>query len=410
MATNTFNNIADITPVAMDVLENNLVFSKHVNRGYDDRFRETGGKIGDTANIRIPGYYTVRSGKVASPQGYNDTFASVTLAQKGVDIQFSSKELRLNVDEFKHNVLEPALVPLANQIDLDLCNLLTGVNQATFSSTTPATKLTDLEQFLQAQALLDEMAIPRNNRATVINPRTNANVVKGLSGLFNPQTAISEQFNSGNIGHALGMDWSMDQNLLPFTTGAFGTSTPAVATTATEAAATIALKALANPHTIKVGDVLTFANVYAVNPVTKTSTGQLKQFVVTAAVAATAATTETITVSPAFISTGPTQNISALPQADALVYFYGTSQTSGNAGLVCPTSAVFHRDAFLLACADLPKVGPSELCSRIKSKVSDISFRMIKYYDGRNDDELYRLDVLYGVALLRPNHAVRVLG
>lgn len=408
MATNTFNNIADITPVAMDVLENNLVFSKHVNRGHDDRFRETGGKIGDTANIRIPGYYTVRSGKVASPQGYNDTFASVTLTQKGVDIQFSSKELRLNVDEFKRNVLEPALVPLANQIDLDLCNLLTGVNQATYGATAGA-KLTDLEQFLQAQALLDEMAIPRNNRSAVINPRTNANIVKGLSGLYNPQTAISEQFNSGNIGHALGMDWSMDQNLLPFTTGVNATGTPLMNGVTADGATSIVTDGWAGSGTtVNAGDVITIEGVYAVNPVTKTSTGQLKQFVVTTTNAN--ATTKTLAISPAIIASGPTQNVSNVPANDKHVYFWGGADPVTNTGAVCATSAVFHRDAFLLACADLPKVGPSELCSRIKSKVSDISFRMIKYYDGRNDDELYRLDVLYGVALLRPNHAVRVLG
>ena len=75
MASNAFNNVASISKMAMDCLENNLTFTKFVNRQYDDQFRADGAKNGDSCNIRIPGSYSTRSGSVANPQGYNDTLS-----------------------------------------------------------------------------------------------------------------------------------------------------------------------------------------------------------------------------------------------------------------------------------------------------------------------------------------------
>ena len=113
MASNAFNNVASISKMAMDCLENNLTFTKFVNRQYDDQFRADGAKNGDSCNIRIPGSYSTRSGSVANPQGYNDTYKPLTLSQYGVDLAFTTKELRLNMEDgeaFKQNVLNPCLL------------------------------------------------------------------------------------------------------------------------------------------------------------------------------------------------------------------------------------------------------------------------------------------------------------
>jgi hypothetical protein len=46
-----------ITREALAVLENNLTFSRAVNRTYDAKFGFTGAKIGSTINMRIPHRY-----------------------------------------------------------------------------------------------------------------------------------------------------------------------------------------------------------------------------------------------------------------------------------------------------------------------------------------------------------------
>ena len=403
---NNFNNIADITPVAMDVLENMLVFTKHVNRGYDDRFRQSGGRIGDTANIRVPGYYSLRRGAVANPQGYNDSYIPVTLAQAGVDIQFTSKELLLNVDDFKKNVLEPAMVPVVTALDGDGTALFT---QLPNSVGTPGTAPTDLSLFLNGGALLADGAVPLDdNRAAMLNQWSQASMINGLKTLYNPIKDISRQYTEGNMGElAAGFKFSMTQQCPTFTTGTVGTSTPVYSSGGTTATITTTGWA-SGGTTLNKGDIISFAGVYNVNPTTKASTGVLKQLVVTSTVTDTTGTVA-IPVSPTLVASGVNQNCTATPTGSAACYFWGT-QNNASSNKVSPTNCVFHRDAFVLATADLPKVGPSELCSRIRHKKLNISMRMVKYYDGRNDQELYRLDVLYGWAILRPGFAVRVQG
>jgi hypothetical protein len=47
-----------ITRKALEILENNLVLTRNVNRQYDDSFAVQGAKIGSTLRIRLP-YTTV---------------------------------------------------------------------------------------------------------------------------------------------------------------------------------------------------------------------------------------------------------------------------------------------------------------------------------------------------------------
>jgi hypothetical protein len=406
MASNTFNNVAIITQKAMDVLENNLVFTKFVNRQYDDQFRETGAKNGDTANIRIPGFYTVRNGQVANPQGYNDTFKPIVLSQKGVDLSFTTKELRLNVedgDAFTTNVLNPMIAPLANQIDLDGLSLLSQINQATG---TPGTAPTDLSSFLDGGAILDEAAVPRDGEwSAIMSPRTQSSIVNGLKTLFNPNDDIAEQYKNGTMGRlAAGFKFSIDQNIPTQTVGPLG-GTPLVTSAPADGATTLVSKgwmAAAAPR-LNVGDVFTVDGVNKVNPVSKADTGQLQQFVVTAAFSSDSSGNGSISVSPAFILTGPLQNITALPAANAAI------TPLSAASKVSPTNVVFHKDAFGLICVDLPKPDGIEV-ARVRSKKLNIALRMIKWYNGTQDTELYRLDVLYGWGILRPTFACRVQG
>lgn len=412
MASNVYNNIVDILPRAMDCIENNITLAKHVNRGYDDRFRETGGKIGDTANIRLPGFYQVNTGAVAVPQGYNDTYVPVTLQQYNLPLQFSSKELRLNIDDFQENVLDPMIIPMANWIDQLLFALYPGFSNATFG--TLGTAPVDLSTVLTAGALLDECGVPRadNQRSAVLAPRTQSSIVNGLKTLYNPIPDIARQYKEGNMGQlAAGFKFSMDQNAPTFTTGSFTSCTPIMASTgtvATDGGNTLVTTGWASgATTLNQGDIFTVAGVYAVNPVSKLSTGQLKQFVVTAKTTDTAGAI-TIPISPTTNLTGPLQNVTALPANSAGINVWGQTGTYAQAAITSPVNLVFHRDAMLLATADLPSVGDPSMCRRIRSKKLNISMRMVKWYNGTTDTELYRLDMLAGVAILRQQFGTRV--
>ena len=398
MASNAFNNVASISKMAMDCLENNLTFTKFVNRQYDDQFRADGAKNGDSCNIRIPGTYSTRSGSVANPQGYNDTYKPITLSQYGVDLAFTTKELRLNMEDgeaFRQNVLNPMIAPLANLIDSQGTALLTQIYQ---SAGTPATAMTDLAGFLDGGAILDEAAVPRDGEwAAIMAPRTQSSIVGGLKTLFNPNDDIAEQYRNGTMGRlAGGFKFSMDQNITAAAIGTRVVASMTYASGAAEAGKTIV--AQSSSGNVAVGDTFTIAGVYKVNPVSKLSTGQLQQFVVTAAAAYTALAFEPAMYTAA---SGPLQNITVLPTASAVIVF------NGAASAVATNNVVFHKDAFGLVCVDLPK--PEGVnCTRVRSKKLNVPLRMIQWYNGTQDTELYRLDVLFGWSVLRPTFAARV--
>src|SRR5919109_5525741 len=107
---NTILTISMITREVMRVLENNLVFTKQINREYDDQFAQSGAKIGDTVNVRLPSKYTVRTGATLSLQDHTDQSVAVQMdTQAGVDITFPSKELALSLQAFSKRIIAPAV-------------------------------------------------------------------------------------------------------------------------------------------------------------------------------------------------------------------------------------------------------------------------------------------------------------
>src|SRR5579884_872400 len=118
---NTLLTPSLITREALMVLENNLSFTKQVNKQYSANFgndNAIGQKIGSTLQVRKPVRYVGRSGAAISVENATEQEVAVTLNQQiGVDIQFSSQELTLSIDEFSDRFIKPAMANIANQID-----------------------------------------------------------------------------------------------------------------------------------------------------------------------------------------------------------------------------------------------------------------------------------------------------
>ena len=97
---NTLLTIGMITRRALMVLENNLSFTKQVNREYDSRFAVSGAKIGTVLDIRIPPRYTVTTTVPLSVQDATETKTTLTLSnQHHVDLSFTSQDLTLSIDD-----------------------------------------------------------------------------------------------------------------------------------------------------------------------------------------------------------------------------------------------------------------------------------------------------------------------
>jgi len=400
---NSILTIDMITRKALEILENNLVITRNVNRQYDDSFAVEGAKIGSTLRIRLPDRALVTDGAALQVQDDNEQFTTLTVAsQKHIGVNFTSAELTMQLDDFAERVLKPRISQLASSIDADVATSFKSIYQSVGTpGTVPSTSLV----LLQAQQKLNEAAAVMSPRYATVNPAANAGLVEGMKGLFNPTDTISRQFKNGMMGEGvLGFEEiNMSQSISQHTTGTTPTL-PIVATTVTaEGSTSLAISFSSGSPTFRIGDVFTVANVFAVNPQTRQSTGSLQQFVVTADLNISSTTTGTLTVSPAmYTSANALATINAFPAASAALTFLGGSATA------YPQNLIYHKDAITFATADLLLPQGVDMASR--QVHNGISMRIVRQYDINNDRLPCRIDVLYGFSAIRPQMACRLWG
>ena len=399
---NSILTIDMITRKALEILENNLVLTRNVNRQYDDSFAVEGAKIGSTLRIRLPDRALVTDGAALQVQDDNEQYTTLTVAsQKHIGVNFTSAELTMQLDDFAERVLKPRISQLASSIDADVANAYKAIYSSVGTpGTTPATSLV----LLQAQQKLNENAAVMSPRYATVNPAANAGLVEGMKGLFNPTDTISRQFKNGMMGMGvLGYEEiNMSQSIKQHTTGTWGTTITVTTTVTTQGQATLGLSFTGASQSWNVGDVFTVANVYSVNPQTRESTGSLQQFVVTAAVTAQNATT-TVSVSPAiYTSANALATVDSFPVAGAAVTMLGAATTQYAQNLI------YHKDAITFATADLLLPQGVDMASR--QVHNGISLRVVRQYDINNDRLPCRIDVLYGYSTIRPAMGVRMWG
>ena len=396
------NVLATSTIVATEalmVLKNMLPTARRVNRVYEEQFNREANRPGDnpggTMNIKRPPRYTYRAGRVAVPQATVESTIPLTLQQGGTDIQFSSAERKLSATRFEDKVMA-AMAPVCNEIDrqgLDLFRLST-FNVLNPTGVAPNTAALSIAAMTGMGQRLDEMAAPRDGmRNMILSPGANAALVQGFGGYFNSPSTIGKQNNTGMLQDTFGFDVAMGQNVSVHTNGA---ATATAISGANQVGSAITVVAIAG-GTLTRGTSITLPGVFAVNPQSRTSTGQLANFVVTAD-ALVGATT--INISPAIVTSGALQNVTASPTTAAPYVILGAANANYNANIA------FHRDAMTMAM--VPLWQPDGLGPRVSVKSDDgFSVRVIEYYDGTNDFANMRIDVLFGWAMTYPELAVK---
>src|SRR5574343_943380 len=125
---NTLLTPTAVTRKAAMILHQKLNFIGRVDRQYDDSYKGSGapvkGKFGPTLKIRLPNEYTVRSGINMATQDVAERSVDLTVSTvKGVDMNFSSLDLALSIDDFSERFIEPAMSVLAANIEADALNM-----------------------------------------------------------------------------------------------------------------------------------------------------------------------------------------------------------------------------------------------------------------------------------------------
>lgn len=406
---NTQLTIDMVTKEAMRVAHEKLAFLSTVNREYDDSFAKTGAKNGSTLRVRKPVQYTRRqNSRVMNVQDSEETSTTITLAtQDGVDMRFNAAELALDIDDFSKRYIQPAMSVLVSGIESDCLETAAQSvwNLVGTAGTVVGSSSGDISAIHSARALMNRNLAPMEDRAFQLDSVTMAAIANGQKALFAPNGAVSKAFTEGFFGRGMGFDWYENERTYVHTVGS------GVASLATAADATITdgggsgdtcTITWSGSETLAAGDVFTLPKVYMCHPETKANTGQLMQFVVTAA-----STGTTATISPRIYWSGAKQNVcNATGGASVAADFDSETATAfGTASTAYRQNLAYHKDAFTFVAADLPLMKGGE-CSRLTK--DGLSIRIWQDGDIRNDELLTRIDILYGFKALRPEWAVRV--
>lgn len=397
-----------ITREAARILHQKLNFVGNCNKQYDDRFADSGAKIGTTLNVRMPSKYEVRTGATLAAEDHVERSTPFQVSsQYGVDVNFSSVELTMELDDFSKRFLDPAMAQLAAKIEGDAASV---AYKRIFNYTNATTNSTLTYKYFQrnGKELTNELA-PSSDRTAVLTPDSCVEFSDAVKGLFHDDKNISRQYREGLVGRTAGFD-VYENTLLPshttgtiagspVTTGtALGTSTTA---NTWVSGSDITVTGATTTSNLKAGDIITLSGVYEVHPELRTNTGRLRRFVVQSDITLTNGATVALKPGLIYGSGNAFQNC----------VLSGVSDTSGlTISVVGVTNTqfkqdiFFHKDAFLFGTADLIDV--SKFGAWGARAVQDgISIRIARQYDINNDKLPCRIDVLWGFAELYPELA-----
>ena len=392
---------------------NKLVFLAHVNRTYDDQYVQSGAKVGNTVNARLPQRFTVTDGQALQLQNLYDQTVPITLTnQKNVAFGYSSAQATTELDNIRTRYVTPGAEALANAAEvLAFDNVYADIYSSVGTpGTTPSATLT----YLQAGVKLTDLSTPLMGRVGMLDPLAMSTLANTTSSLFNPSAVVSENYTEGQFGRKqLGVDgWYQDPVRPTHTTGTFTASTPLV-NGASQTGSTISTDGWASgAATLNNGDVFTIAGVNSVNPLSYSDNGRLQQFVVTATTSDASGAMATLPISPSIITSGALQTVSASPANNAVITVLGaTAAASGTlATTTSPQSFVYHPDAFAFVMADLMKPGAGAESTTVRSKSLGFSIRMVEQYQIGTDQNPSRLDILIGATTIQARLAARVWG
>jgi hypothetical protein len=403
------------------VLENAISFTKKVIRRYDDKFGRSGAKIGYVLNIRKPARSVSTAGQGIQLQDYIERSVPLVLnKQYQQACAFTSSDLSLSLDDFTNRVTKPKIVQLANDIDYDGLQQFINVPAEVG---TPGTVPTTTDTYLNALQILADEGFPVDDTEGLsvhISPRMQRAIFPALQGLVATGSGTANfsflrnmakgdggeaDFFKGLVAKGLGFDWFMTQNVGTFTTGTQG-GTPVVDGANQTGSSILTSGWTASTNVLNQGDIITFAGVHRINPLTRQSTGDLRTFVVLAPVTSNGSGVATVYVGcvdgDGITLAGPYQTVDASPANNAAITVDGASAVQSYRGLA------FHPEAFCFGCADLEMYENQHMMEMAADKELGLAIRMWGQPDINTDRLLMRLDLLGGWLTMYPQGAVRI--
>lgn len=416
--------------------QNNIVFARDIDWSFSSEFGPKEDAIGNTYTFRKPIAPVVQDNNMAYiAANANVTENKVTLVidrTMTTPMTFSEGDLSLKISDFSKRVAKPTGATLAAKADRAIAdaicnssagNLSNGAGQATagLGQTTAGvpgsagyvvgtfgTALTAATIQAAKNALLLQGCPDTGEIYGALSVTATSDLASQVAGFFNPLVKVDDTFRSGYINKYNGIEFSTSQSCVNHTNGAQTSLVVSAGNLTSGWAETGTLTVTATTQAIRAGDMFQ-ATRFIVNPLTKDTTALPAQFQVLQDYASGATS---ILVSPAPISAGPYQNISATINSTTLTLV-------GAAGASGTESVIWHREAIKAASPafTLPKKGMDMAEIIEDEEIDGFKFRLLRFYDGIGASGtvgtsgpawITRFDSQYGIKIANPAWVVRV--
>lgn len=412
---NTISVVNLLSRTVLTTLRNNCHFPPLAYKPFDSDFNQeiNGYNVGNTVRFRLPTYTNIRTGVVAQPQSLTEREVSIVLDRPiGADWNPNLLTLTTDMDSqlmIAKRFVEPSAMKMANEIDK---SFVTALMSSVYNVVgTAGATVNSWASFDLAKTKLIQLGVPEPYNA-VLNPLDRHYLQSSMVNFFNPH--FNEEIGvKGILGETSGVMCYEDQNLLTHTNGSFPTAgTIQIATTAVTGATTLSLKGFTAGQTgvLKAGDIITVANVFALNIMSQQAIGadssSLQTFIVQSDVNSDGSGNATVSISPTitFSADNPYNNVSALPTLNANVSLIG------GASATYTNNFMFFRDGIMMVMKPYFKpYVPAGSYGSARDDKTGLTFSTIQWFDGNQFNNLIRLDGLYGLKI-QPEYIVRLIG
>ena len=398
---------------ALFQFKNNLVACKNV---YRDLERRIVNGVGDQISVKKPFRVKSTEGRTLGVSPLVDN--SVTLVinrQRNTGLEFTLQDRSLSIQAFSERYIQPAIGEIATQIDKSILDVAEASTYFHFGTVGTALSHTAV---MFAKAHVNNVGIPDDGkRKAMLNEIDTANVASAISALSN-EGLTKGAIEKGYEGDLSGFKTFSSQLVPTHTVGAQG-GTPLAKSATPQTGNSILTDGWSNSISglLLEGDLISFAGVYEINPITYESTGRLQTFVVTADVDSDGSGNATIGISPSIndgtLTTtdteGTTVSLAAYQNVSAAIADNAAITVLGDANGIYRQNFFWHQNAIGLAMVDLYLPESAATAKRVSDLDTGLSLSLTKDYDIVNHQETTRIDALWGVKMMSPELIFRNL-
>jgi hypothetical protein len=400
---NQFITTQLVSNTALAMFANNSPFVMTGSRIYQDDFQNSGYKIGDTLQVRRQNNFIVGDGSTAVPQDIIETVENITVAhQYHALIAYTVQDLTLRIEDFSRMFIQPAIQNIITQMERDICS---DAEQELYffqgSAGSPVNSFSTVD--LAGAKLLEQGVNIASDAYLAMTVRDGSSLKSALLNNFTP-VFNEEIVRQSAIGHLSYFDIFQSQNVVKHTAGAGPTTYPGdtlLVNGTVSSGNTIILSGATGGVTnyFLPGDLISIAGVHSVNPLSRASTGQNMQFVITAPATSSGGGAITITVSPSIVSTtsSPLQNVDGPVLTTSVV----TVVPSYNVNVAYPARALD------IVCPPLYKLQVPYASVAVDPETG-LSLAVTQTGDILGYQNLMRIDILCGFKW-HPQYAVKLL-